>query len=57
MKKLWALLLALLLVFSIVGCNSNQIKQPQESTAEETEPQTIPEETLTKQPESSDTED
>ncbi len=56
MKKLWALLLALLLVFSIVGCNSNQIKQPQESTAEETEPQTIPEETLTKQPESSDTE-
>ena len=54
MKKLWALLLALLLVFSIVGCNSNQIKQPQESTAEETEPQTIPEETLTKQPESSD---
>ena len=55
MKKLWVLLLALLLVFSIVGCSSNQAKQPQESTAEETEPQTIPEETLTKQPESSDT--
>ncbi len=55
MKKSWVLLLALLLVFSIVGCSSKQTAQPPESAVEETEPQTIPEETLTELPESSET--
>lgn len=55
MKKLRVSLLALLLVFSIVGCSSKQTAQPSESDMEETEPQTIPEESLRESLENSET--
>lgn len=44
MKRLWISLLSLLLIFSIVGCGSNQTVQMTESSMEEMRTQTVTEE-------------
>lgn len=44
MKRLWISLLSLLLVFSIIGCSSNQTVHLTESSMEEMEMQTVTEE-------------
>lgn len=44
MKRLWISLLSLLLVFSIVGCDSNQTVQMKKNSMEEMGTQTVTEE-------------
>lgn len=58
MKTQFLLLASLLLILSVTGCNGNQAGLPVKNsgTVTETESQTIPEETLTVQPESSEAE-
>lgn len=53
MKELWISLLSLLLIFSIVGCGSNQTAQMTESSMGEMEMQTMTEESQSKPSEGS----
>lgn len=55
MKKLWISLLSLLLVFSIVGCDSNQTPQMTESSMGKMEMQTVTEESQSESSEGSKT--
>lgn len=55
MKKLWISLLSLLLIFSIVGCGSNQTAQMTESSMGEMEMQTVTEESQSESSEGSKT--
>lgn len=55
MKKLWISLLSLLLVFSIVGCDSNQTPQRTESSMGKMETQTVTEESQSESSEGSKT--